>query len=299
MKKLLFLYNPYSGTQKINSVMPEIVDYYIENGYITTFCHAKKAIDLDESIKEYDHVVVAGGDGTLNMMVNYLRNTGYVNTIGYIPLGSTNDFAGSLGISSDIKEALKQTLGGEIFTTDLGRFDESYFNYVAAFGVFTNVTYETPQKAKNYLGYAAYVLECAKNLNEIKSYKLKFTINTAREGEEEDIKVYEGDFLLGLITNSLVVGGMKHFLPQTAKLNDGLFEVVLVKKMESLSDFNSTIVALANGNVLDSDAIIYATGSRIEVESDIEVDWNLDGEFGGTKKNVIISNVKEAFSYRL
>lgn len=298
MKKLLFLYNPFAGTQKINSYMPEIVDYYIEKGYITTFCHAKKVVELGDAIDEYDHLVVAGGDGTLNMLVNYLKSRQYMKEIGYIPLGSTNDFANSLGISSDIKVALEQTVGSEVCNVDLGQFDSAFFNYVAAFGVFTNVTYETPQKIKNVLGYAAYVLECAKNLNEIKSYKLKFDINTAREGEAEEIRTIEGEFLLGLVTNSLVVGGMKHFLPQTAKLDDGLFEVILVKKA-GIKDINSTIMALANGNVLDSDAIMYATASSVKVESETDVDWNLDGEFGGTKRNIEIKNVRNAFSYRI
>ena len=230
-KKLLFVYNPHSGKQAVSRKLSAIVDIFAAEGYDVT-CHPTQArLDCMETISEqanlYDKIVVSGGDGTLNEAVNGYMQAGCKNPMGYIPLGSTNDFSHSTGIPIQPLKAAQTVIDGEPMECDLGCFNGRYFTYVAGFGTLTEVSYSTPQDIKNALGFSAYILEGLSALTTIESFNLSYE-SAERSGE--------GEYLLGLVTNTLHVAGFKNIVSSNVLLNDGLFEVLLVKKPKNAAD---------------------------------------------------------------
>ena len=219
--------------------------------------------------------------------------SGFKTTIGYIPAGSTNDFANSLKISSTMKQAAETVVHGTIFSCDVGRFNDDVFVYIAAFGLFTEVSYGTPQEMKNMLGHMAYILEGVKHLQNIKSYRLKVT-SVLENGET---KIIEDDFIFGMVTNSYSVGGFKSIAGNVFKgriaLNDGLFEVTLIKMPKNPMELNSILAALAIQNIDTAYMYSFKSGKLI-IESQEEVAWTLDGEFGGKHKLVTLTNDMQA-----
>lgn len=204
MKKLLFVINGHSGKGQIKNRLLEIIDVMVQEGYQVTV-HTTQAREdatnvVREQAKDYDLIVCSGGDGTLDETVTGLMQSGEKVPIGYIPAGSTNDFANSLKIPKNMLHAGKTAVTGRRFPCDVGEFNGDFFIYVAAFGIFTDVSYATSQELKNVLGHVAYILEGAKRLHTIKSYHMRV---------EYDGQETEGDFLLGMITNSTSVGGFK------------------------------------------------------------------------------------------
>ena len=204
--------------------------------------------------------------------------------IGYIPAGSTNDFAQSLNIPKNMAEAAKIAVSGKMFACDVGSFNEKTFVYIAAFGLFTEVSYETSQDVKNVLGHMAYLLEGMKKLRDIKSYHMKITTQDT---------VIEDDFLYGMITNSVSVGGFKGITGKYVDLSDGMFEVTLVKVPRSLDELNQTLAALAQRDIDTAQMYCFKT-SWLKVETEEEVAWTLDGEFGGRHTEIVIENQKQA-----
>ncbi|MBO4845791.1 MAG: YegS/Rv2252/BmrU family lipid kinase [Lachnospiraceae bacterium] len=287
MKKILFIYNPVSGTGIVRKKMFEIVEYYNSNECLVTMCPVLKLEELKrEDFEGYDRVVVSGGDGTLNNFITFTGKMELDFPISYIPAGSTNDFAATLGLTGNLMQALETSINGREQAVDMGQFNNANFLYVAAFGIFTKVVYTTPQEIKNIMGYSAYILEGIKAVSDLTTYNLKLTI---------DDKYYEGDFLLGLVTNSLSVGGMKNRASVDMALDDGMFEVLFVRAPKNIIELNKTVAALAVGKPEDSDNIIIDKGAHITVEHDITTAWTLDGEYGGEQRHVDISILKRKF----
>ncbi len=269
--------------------MFDIVDFYNANDCLVTLCPVLKLLnseDAGEELKRYDRVVVSGGDGTLNNFLTFCSKVGYEGAVGYIPAGSTNDYAATLGLPGNLEDALSTTINGKEQAIDIGRFNGNPFLYVAAFGIFTKVVYTTPQVRKNIMGHAAYILEGAKQLSELQTYKLKLTV---------DDGVYEGSFLLGLVTNSFSIGGMKNRVSLDIELDDGLFEVMFIKAPENILDLNSIIRALTIETPQECDSIIMCKTSHVAVEHYGTTEWTLDGEYGGAQDKVDISIQNKEF----
>lgn len=290
MKKLLLIYNPVSGMTKTRLSLTKAVEYYDSQDYLVTVCMVSRLEDCYKSIdfKSFDMIVCSGGDGTLNITASFLIQKNLPAQIAYIPSGSTNDFAYSLGLTGDESTRLQNTVEGAPKKIDVGRFNTSrYFLYVAAFGIFTKVSYTTPQKIKNILGHAAYILEGIKSIADLKSYHI------TAELDEETV---EGDFILGMVTNSLSIGGFKNILPSDTSLDDGLFEVVLVRTPKTLAVLNEMAVSLWGEKPEDNQHILYRKTSKIILRSEEKISWSLDGEFGGEEDVVRIENRKKLLS---
>lgn len=289
MRRVLFLYNPIAGQGKIKRNMYEVVEYYEKNGCLVTLCGARKLSQLvqDGIVNEehFDLVVCSGGDGTLNLVASTFQKEGIRLPIGYLPAGSTNDYANSVGIPKDFKKACECTLRGTLKALDMGKINGRYFLYVVGFGLFTKVSYATPQKNKNLLGHTAYLLEGVKEFSDLKDYYLHLTW----DGGE-----VEGNFVIGLVTNSLSVGGFKNLLSTQVSMDDGMMEVVLVRTPANIFELSGILTAVLSDNVESSDKIVYIKTNRLKITSDEKIDWTLDGEFGGRFKKVQIETVPHA-----
>ena len=292
-KKLLFIYNPVSGKGQARAFLADIVEIYSLNDYSVTVHPTKCKGDGFEFIKEhsqeYDLIAVCGGDGMLNEAVSGLMHTeeGKRPALAYMPSGSTNDFAGTVGIPTNIRTAAKMSMDGKPFFCDAGKINDKYFAYVAAFGAFTSVSYDTSQDFKNIFGHLAYVIEGIRRLPSIKPIHMKITF---------DDKVIEDDFILGMVTNSLQVGGIKFSLGTAISLNDGMFEVLLVKKPQTAASFQAMISAFMAQSIDKTNDIISFKASKIRFETDEPVPWTVDGEHGGDIATAEIENLTRAFS---
>ncbi len=288
MKKLLFIFNPYSGKAQIKNKLLQIVDIMVKAGYEVTIYPTQARADalnmVQKRAKKYDLVVCSGGDGTLDEAVSGMMLSEKKVPLGYIPAGSTNDFANSLKIPKDMVKAAKVAVSGKKFACDVGKFNDSSFIYVAAFGIFTAVSYKTSQEWKNILGHAAYILEGAKSLHEITSYHMRV--------EHED-QVIEDEFIYGMITNSNSVGGFKNMTGKNVLLDDGKFEVSLIRKPKNLVELNEILASLSN-LIDDTDAIYSFKSDCITFYAEEEVSWTLDGEYGGSPREVKIRNQQQA-----
>lgn len=296
MRRALFIVNPKSGKANIRTSLLGITDVLTKSDYLTTVYITQKAKDATEIVQqmgmEFDLLVCSGGDGTLDEVVEGVMRLDKKIPIGYIPSGSTNDFAKSMGISSDNVEAAHTIVNGTPFLCDVGLFNESYFTYVAAFGAFTEVSYSTPQQTKNVLGHLAYILEGAKSLSSIKSYPICVTYRNAETGEEE---VIEDDIILGMVTNSIMVGGMKRYKEEQVAFDDGLFEVILIRNPKNMIELNSILGSLLL-NDMNSEYIYYFKTENLKFVCNEEINWTLDGEYGGSLKEAEIQNIKQGFT---
>lgn len=287
-KKLLFVYNPHSGTGSIKTHLNDVVEAFVSAGYDTMLYPTAKRGDATTIIKsrakEFDLIVCSGGDGTLNEAVNGVMNSDTNVPLGYIPTGSTNDFASSMGIPGNIKKSAKAIVEGRSINVDIGKMNQKYFVYVAGFGLFTEVAYSTDQELKNIMGHAAYLVSAVKSLGDIKSHQMQI---------ETDGKLIQGDFMLGLITNSTQVGGMKNLIFGDVEFSDGLFEVLLIKTPKNPMELHQIIASLTNPD-MDLDMIYSFKSGYLKITSKDSASWTLDGEFGGDHKVVSISNQKQA-----
>lgn len=287
-KRMLFLINPKAGKAHIKNHLLEIIDIFIKDGYEVTVHITQSKGDAQRVVEErediYDILVCSGGDGTLDEVVTGMVKSGQSVPIGYIPAGSTNDFANSLKIPKNMQRAAQAVVNGEAFQCDIGAFNRDVFVYVAAFGMFTDVSYGTEQEMKNMLGHMAYILEGMKRLAAVKSYKMRFMY--------EDT-VIEGDFLFGMVTNSVSVGGFKRITGKNVELNDGELEVTLVRRPANVADLNRLIASLVDRS-MENELIYWFKTAKLQVESEENVAWTLDGEFGGEHKEVIIEDYKQA-----
>ena len=290
MKKIYFIYNPHSGKEQIGTKLNEIIRTLAEKDNELTVVPTIGYLDAMERIKNlpdgYDLVVCSGGDGTLDEVVTGMMQRAEERRIpiGYIPAGTTNDFAKSLGIPRNMAEAAKNIMAGERFPCDVGSFNEDSFVYIASFGIFTEVSYSTKQEIKNVLGHMAYILEGMKSLYNIKSYKMKVTC---------DEMEFEGDFLFGMITNSKSVAGFKGLVKGDVQFDDGVYEVTFIKRPKNPFEIQEILAALVLEEIHNDYMYSFRT-KRLEIESKEMVPWTLDGEFGGEHQLVVIENNQKA-----
>lgn len=289
MKKLYFIFNLQSGKATIGSKLGSVIDMFTKAGYEVTARPTQERLDACAAAKYacnvgYDLIVCSGGDGTLNEVIQGVMKSEDKIPIGYIPAGSTNDFARGVGIPKGIEEAVQWIINGKLYPCDIGSFNDKYFTYIAAFGAFIEVTYETSQQAKNMLGHAAYILNGLTRLKSIKSYHMSVTYDTG---------TIEDDYIFGMVTNSSSVAGLlslSDFL-----LDDGLYEVTLIKTPSNPLDLQRIIHSLLNIDIdIDTAYIKSFRTSKIKFECDEELQWTIDGEYGGSYKVTNICNNKQA-----
>lgn len=288
MKKLLFIFNPHAGKAQIKNKLLQIVDIMVKGGYEVTIYPTQAKEDAFHMVKnragDFDLIVCSGGDGTLDEAVSGMVLSENKVPLGYIPAGSTNDFANSLKIPKDMAKAAEIAISGQKFACDVGLFNKNPFVYVAAFGIFTAVSYKTSQEWKNILGHAAYILEGVKSLTDITSYHMRVKCEEA---------FIEDDFIYGMISNSNSVGGFKNMTGKNVLLDDGKFEVTLIRMPKNIVELNAILASLTN--LIDDTDLIYSFKSDcITFLSDQEVAWTLDGEFGGSVSEVTVHNMQKA-----
>lgn len=286
--KLLFIFNQHSGKGLIKSHLADIIDIMVKEGYEVTAYATQSQGDAIDKVQEwaekYDKIVCSGGDGTLDEVITGLMKCGIKVPVGYIPAGSTNDFGNSLGIDKDMIRSAEIAVRGNNFPCDIGQFADDYFVYVAAFGIFTEVSYKTSQSLKNVFGHAAYILEGVKNVTNVPSFKMRV---------ETENGVIEDQFIYGMITNSVSVGGFKGIVPAEVELNDGLFEATLIKSPQNAFQLND-ILACLGGLKSESEYIYSFQTKQLTVCCEEEIPWTLDGEYGGDHKEVTIRNCNKA-----
>lgn len=285
-QKLLFLFNPHSGKGLIKNCLVDIVDTMVKAGFNVTIYTTQARGDATRKVIEdgagYDRIVCSGGDGTLDEVVSGIIQADLKIPLGYIPAGSTNDFANSLEIPKNMVQAAEVAVHGKEFLCDSGYFNGGTFVYVAAFGLFTEVSYQTPQQLKNIFGHVAYILEGAKHLIDVPSVHMKVEVN----GD-----CFEDEFIYGMISNSVSVGGFKGMTGPDVKLDDGLFEGTFIKRPRNPIELNEILACL--GKLIDDSDLIYSFKTdEVRIHSD-EVSWTLDGEYGGVHEEVVIRALKQ------
>ena len=286
-KKMLFIFNPRAGKGSIKTRLTDILDIFVKAGY-DVHIHPTQAYRdglkvAKKRAGEFDLVVTSGGDGTLDEIVTGIMEGGHSTPVGYIPAGSTNDFANSLGIPKDMTKSAAVSVGDHPFPCDIGDFNSDTFVYVAAFGLFTEVSYKTSQQLKNIFGHVAYIMEGAKCLHDIPSYNMQV---------EYDGNVFQDEFIYGMVTNSISVGGFKGMTGNDVKLDDGVFEVTMIKKPRNPIELNEILACLAN-MIDDTDLIYSFKADQVRITAKENVAWTLDGEFGGEHEEVLIQNLHQ------
>lgn len=288
--KALFIFNPCSGKGLIKNHLYGIISGLTYYGYEVTVYPTKEHGDGKNMVARrggrYKLIVIGGGDGTLNECINGILEIPYDKrpVIGYIPMGSTNDFASSLRLPKKPELAVDVILNGSVFKCDIGRFNDACFVYIAAFGAFTDVAYGTPQEVKNSLGHMAYILEGIKRLPSIKSHMIAV--------EHDGVKV-SGEFIYGMVSNSTYVGGLRSYRSQDVSFSDGVFECVLIKAPENPIELQAIITGLLMRD-FSSDEFYTFKAAEITIKSREPIGWTLDGEYGGDHDLVKISNLNEA-----
>ena len=291
MKKILLIYNPNSGTRKSARYLSQVLEIFTEHGATTTALPTLKRGDANDYVMEYgpshDVVVAMGGDGTYNEVVSGLVASGLTIPLGYIPAGSTNDFAASMGLSKDIPKAAEDICLGSPVPVDCGLFNDRTFTYVACFGAFAKASYDTPQDIKNILGHLAYVLSGAATIADIRPIHARVTV---------DGKVYEGYYLFGAVSNSTTMGGILKLKPEDVDLSDGLFELMLVKASQDIIEIGDLVRAVAMQDYASTPMLTFIEGKHFSFEIPEAVDWSLDGEYQKGLPEVIIENRYKAIN---
>lgn len=288
MKKLLFVMNPNAGTRKANKVLPEIFSIFNRAGYSVTAYMTAGPGDCTQIIarmaREMDVVVCCGGDGTFHEAINGLLRSGVDIPIGYIPAGTTNDFAASLHLPLGVIEAAKAIVEGTPHRYDVGKFGEEYFCYVASFGAFTKASYATPQNVKHALGHGAYILGGIQELSQLRSAHLRLELDGA---------VIEDNFIFGAISNSTSVGGVLTLDPQYVDMADGMLELLLIRTPRDLAELSECIFALQNPQP-NCNAITFRSAKKILVSGEGAMTWTLDGERADCGETIEIRNIHNA-----
>ena len=286
-QKLLFIVNPHAGKAEIRGKLLELVCLFTARGWQVELYPTQRRLDACELLTrragEFDLIVCCGGDGTLNETVSGLIASGARVPLGYIPAGTVNDFASSLHLSKNMLEAAQTILDGRPFSCDVGSFGGRYFTYIAGFGAFTDVSYQTSQETKNLLGRAAYLLEAIRQLPNIQAYHICI---------EHDGQTLEDDFIFGMVSNATSVGGFKMLEPGIS-MSDGLFEVLLVRQPPTLLKTQALISAILHQD-LSSEFLVCFRTTSLTVLAAQKVPWTLDGEYGGCPERVEIHTCKHA-----
>ncbi len=287
-KNLLLLLNPCAGQRKANRALPEIIRAFSDEGYrcetYVTSCSGDATVYAAAHAGEFERVVCAGGDGTLNETIAGVLQSGAEIPIGYIPAGTTNDYASTLGLSSDPVQAAKDAVTGEPYPLDIGTFNGRYFTYTASCGAFTKTSYNTPQNLKNMLGHLAYILEGINDLRSLKPYAMKVEAND---------RVIEDKFLFCSITNSTSVGGILKLDSSVVELNDGNFEVILIRNPSTVLQLSTIMHALTTMD-FPNEMIYFFSANKIVVQSEKPIEWTLDGEYAEGAPTVEMCNLHNA-----
>lgn len=288
-KKLLLIVNPCSGRAKMRTELLRVVEILSADGYAVTVYPTKARGDATDYVaalneNEYERIVVCGGDGTLNEVITGLMKAGLHITLGYIPSGTLNEWSSGLGIARSIPKAAADINTGKKIQLDIGKFGDRYFSYTASFGAFTDASYSAPQDVKNVLGQAAYFFEGIKSLGNIKPVHLKF-----KTAERET----EGDFLFGAVSNSMSVGGIVKFDESVVKLNDGRFEVLLIRNPDNILKLQPIIDGILKRD-FDRVGIEFFTAESVTVTGGEGLSWTLDGEYAEGGDEIVISNMHNA-----
>lgn len=288
MEKVLFIINPHAGQEIMREDLMDCLDEFCKAGLETTVYLTQGPQDAQRMVREtgkrFDRVVCAGGDGTLGEVVNGLMHLDHPPLLGYIPAGTTNDFANSFGIPPYPEDAARIAAHGKPFRVDIGQFNDRYFTYIAAFGAFTGVSYKTPQPTKNLFGHAAYVLEGIRSLPGIKAYHLRVS------SQEIDV---EDDFIYGMVTNATSIGGIMDVSSVGVEMDDGLFEVLLVRQPDNPMQLQG-IINMLLAQDMRSELLCHFKTAHVQFENAQQMPWTLDGEFGGAPPVVQIENKKQA-----
>ena len=289
MKKTLLIINPVAGRQKIRPALVDVVDTLVKAGHEITIYTTQKDVDPCAIVREknglYDYVVCSGGDGTFSEILSETMMWDPKPILGYVPCGTTNDFASGLGIPTDCKAAAQEIAEGEPRTFDAGKINDRYFSYVASFGAFTEASYMTPQDLKNSLGYLAYLLEGIRELTTIKEIPVR--IETAD-------KVIEDSFVFGAVTNAKTVGGMFRLSENVVDLNDGLLEVMLIRLPRTPMDLSGIVTAI-NTMSYDSPMFVHFQTNALKITAQSPLAWTIDGERQAGQETDEIVCVKDAF----
>ncbi len=291
-KRLLLIVNPLSGQAKMNTKLLKVVEIFSSADYSVTVYPTKAKGDatnhcLTLSDNDYDIIVVCGGDGTLNEVITGIMQKGLNIPLGYIPAGTLNEWSSGLKISRNIETAAKDILTGQRIRLDIGKFGDKYFSYTSSFGAFTSASYSAPQDVKNVLGQAAYFFEGIKSLAAIKPIRLKCSYE---QGE------VEGEFLFGAISNSMSVGGIVKYDKSAVELNDGQFEVLLIRNPDNLLKLQPMIDGILK-HEFDREGIVFFKTQKLSIETEESLSWTLDGEFAETNGEIGISNVHNAITF--
>ena len=290
MKKLLLVINPCAGMRRANRYMTEIIEILNRGGWDTTVYVTQNQGDAQvvtqQRAKEFDLIVCCGGDGTFNETVSGLLMSGTDTPIGYIPAGSTNDFANSLGLPNQILACAKRIVEGAPNPYDIGRFNQRFFSYVASFGVFTRTSYTTPQSIKNALGHTAYLLSGIQELSQLHTEHVRL---------ELDGNIIEDEFLFGAICNSTSLGGVVNLDPKQVDLRDGKFEVLLVRAPKDLTEVAECIQAVQKQQY-NCKMITFQSASQINIYPRSDMPWTLDGEHCSGSDFIEVENLYHAIN---
>lgn len=281
---MLLIFNPKAGKGLFMQNLGDAIDQFVKAGYRVEVYPTQEQGDATRKIARIpgyiDLIVAAGGDGTLDEVITGIVLSGRDVPLGYIPIGSTNDYAASLGLPTVVRDAVRAIVEGSPQAVDMGAFNDDTFVYVAAFGAFTDVAYDTNQDMKNALGHVAYVIEGAKRLGDLKTYDMKVHV---------DGEVHEASYIYGMVTNSTSVGGVKGATGPDVFLDDGKFEVLLIHAPKNVMELSEIVQALLGNDIANTELVEYYKTEHIMFESAIPVPWTLDGEYGGSPEQVKIS----------
>lgn len=285
MKELLLILNPMAGLRRANRYLPDMLRLFIEHGYRCETYITGKSGDATEYLsgcgREYDLVVCAGGDGTLNETIAGMLAGNIHCPLGYIPCGTTNDYASSIGLSGDVLQAAQDIMEGTPRGFDVGSFNGRYFVYTATCGAFARASYTTPQAAKNVLGHFAYVLEGVRDLTTIQPIPLRV---------ETEESVFEDEFIFCSVTNSTSVGGILKLDTQLVALNDGKFEVTLVKNPTNPAQLSTILYGLTTMDI-PNEMVQFFSSARMQITSKAPLEWTLDGERGPETREIEVVNL--------
>ena len=288
MKKMLFVMNPYSGMRRASKYLADIIALFNQADYETVVHMTRGQGDATQIVKnrakDMDLIVCCGGDGTFNETITGILDAGADVPVGYIPAGSTNDFAASLKLSGNVMQAAQDIIDGQPVPYDVGKFGNRYFSYVASFGAFTRASYTTPQSIKNALGHTAYVLEGINELSQIKNEHVRMEI---------DGQVVEDDFLFGAISNSTSVGGILTLSSDVVDLADGQMEILLVRAPRNLLEIPECIQAVQSQKY-NCSMITFQSARKVRVFANPFMPWTLDGEREEGHEQVDVENLHHA-----
>ena len=291
-QRVLLMVNPMAGRQKIRNELLYVVDTLTKAGY-ETIIYTTQGKDatrdlLAEKDSQFDRGICGGGDGTFNEILSATMHWNKRPILGYIPAGTTNDFAAGLKLPSDIREAAVNIVRGTPHTVDAGLFNTSYFSYVASFGAFTETSYSTPQNFKNALGHLAYILEGIKEIPAFTPYTVCV---------EADGQIYKDSYIFGAVSNARSVGGILKISDSLVDLNDGVFEVMMIKMPKTLMDLSAIVTSLTSLNPLkyDPSMFLFLQTKELKITFEQEMVWSLDGERVSGGKEARIACIKDAF----